>query len=110
MSSAGARRATPDVPSPTAALFRHEGDFWTLAYQGAECRVKDAKGLHYIAYLLRHPGREFYVLELIGQGWRLAAGGWSRKASDQKPETSDWRPARVCRFSMGRRRRPTSSG
>jgi hypothetical protein len=27
--------------------------------------LKDAKGLHYIAYLLRHPGHEFHARELV---------------------------------------------
>src|SRR5262249_3441727 len=79
--------ATADATSPTAALFRHEGDFWTLAYQGAVCRVKDAKGLHYIAYLLRHPGREFHVLELTGQG--LETGGGRLVEEGQRSETRD---------------------
>ena len=51
------------------------------------CRVKDAKGLHYIAYLLRHPGREFHVLELIGQG--LESGGWRLVEESQRSETRD---------------------
>src|SRR5262245_25079387 len=89
VSSAQTGDATFDATSPTAALFRHEGDFWTLAYQGTVCRVKDAKGLHYIAYLLRHPGREFHVLELMGQG--LESGGWRRVEESQRSETRDQR-------------------
>src|SRR5262249_23533502 len=81
--------ATAEPTSPPAALFRHEGDFWTLAYGGTVCRVKDAKGLHYIAYLLRHPGREFHVLELIGQG--LETGGWRLGAESQRSEARDQR-------------------
>jgi hypothetical protein len=68
---------------PETNFFRHEGDFWTLAYEGAVCRVKDAKGLHYVAHLLRHPGREFHVLDLIGRG--LEPG-------DQRPETNQGLP------------------
>ena len=83
--------AIPDAPSATAALFRHEGDFWTLGYRGAVCRVKDAKGLHYIAYLLRHPGREFHVLDLVTtvEGGREADGG--RRKAHQRDETGDTR-------------------
>ena len=87
VSSSATRPPAPEPPSSAAALFRHEGDFWTLAYQGAVCRVKDAKGLHYIAYLLRHPGREFHVLELIGQG--LETGGWRLVEEGQRSETKD---------------------
>src|SRR5262245_35675326 len=90
VSRAETGHATPDAPSATAALFRHEGDFWTLAYQGAVCRVKDAKGLRYIAYLLRHPGREFHVLDLIGQG--LEPGGRRPGHHSPGPESRDQRP------------------
>jgi hypothetical protein len=75
-SSTESQPATGHLPSETAALFRHEGDFWTLAYQGAVCRVKDAKGLHYIADLLRHPGQELHVLDLIGRGRETRGQRW----------------------------------
>src|SRR5262245_33872143 len=77
------RRPTPDF------LFRHEGDFWTLAYGGTVCRVKDAKGLHYVAFLLRHPGREFHVLDLIGLG--LEAGGRAPAQETQRAVANDQR-------------------
>jgi predicted ATPase len=48
-------------------VFRREGAFWTLAYQGHVCRLKDAKGLHYIATLLRSPGQEFHVIDLMAR-------------------------------------------
>jgi non-specific serine/threonine protein kinase len=86
--SRDAPQSLPDAPSSTAALFRHEGDFWTLAYQDAVCRVRDAKGLHYMAYLLRHPGHEFHVLDLVGtvEGDREAEGG--RRKGNRREETS----------------------
>lgn len=45
--------------------FRRQGDYWTITYDGTVVRLKDAKGLHYIACLLRDPGRTFHVLDLI---------------------------------------------
>jgi CheY-like chemotaxis protein len=48
------------------ALFRREGEFWTVAFQGAAFRLRDSKGLHYIAALLRQPGRELHSLDLAG--------------------------------------------
>jgi tetratricopeptide (TPR) repeat protein len=50
------------------AVFRKEGDYWTVAYEGTTCRLKDAKGLHYLAHLLRHPGQEFHALDLVQGG------------------------------------------
>lgn len=46
-------------------VFRREGDYWTIAYDTAVVRLKDAKGLRYLEPLLRHPGRSFHVAELI---------------------------------------------
>ena len=60
------RRETPQRP-PEAAdhVFRPEGEYWTLAYHGTVCRLKDAKGLHYLAVLLGRPGRECHAVELV---------------------------------------------
>lgn len=49
-----------------AHLFVREGEYWTLAYQGRLARLKDAKGLRYLAYLLERPGREVHALDLVG--------------------------------------------
>jgi hypothetical protein len=51
-------------------VFRREGDYWTIAYDAAVVRLKDAKGLRYLELLLRQPGRSFHVAELI----HVAAG------------------------------------
>src|SRR5262249_2039658 len=37
----------------TPARFRREGEYWTIAYEGKQLRLRDAKGLQYIADLLR---------------------------------------------------------
>jgi len=50
--------------SPESAGFRCEGEYWTLAYAGETLRVKDSRGMRYLAQLLRYPGREFHAIEL----------------------------------------------
>ena len=60
-----------DGPAPTApaaqrGLFRKEGEFWAVGYDGGTFRLKDSKGLGYLAHLLRHPSAEFHVLDLVG--------------------------------------------
>src|SRR5262245_39284377 len=57
------RQEAPQPP-PEAhdTVFRQEGDYWTLAYQGSVCRLKDLKGLHYLAFLLARPGQECPVV------------------------------------------------
>lgn len=44
--------------------FRHEGEYWTLAFNGVVCRVRDMRGLHYLAQLLQHPNEEIPALRL----------------------------------------------
>jgi len=51
---------------PAQAIFRKEGEYWTVGYGGKAFRLKDTKGLGYLAHLLRHPSAEFHVLDLAG--------------------------------------------
>lgn len=46
--------------------FRKQGDFWEIIFEGKEVPpFKDEKGLHYIAYLIRHPNQAIHVLKLV---------------------------------------------
>ena len=47
---------------------RREGDYWSLSFEGRTVALRDLKGLHYLARLLAHPGREFHVLDLVAGG------------------------------------------
>ncbi len=60
---------TPDsrLQTPDAA-FRSEGEYWTVNFASTTCRLKDARGLHFIAQLLQHPHQEFHVITLITIG------------------------------------------
>lgn len=64
--------ATPGPPPPAANLFLREGDYWTIEFQGRQGRVRDSKGLRYLARLLVRPGDELHVVDL---------------AADQDPDT-----------------------
>lgn len=64
-----------------AARLRHEGEFWTIAFEGSAFRLRDSKGLHYIAELLRDPGRERHALDLVAAD----AGGVRPAAGDAGP-------------------------
>jgi tetratricopeptide (TPR) repeat protein len=46
-------------------LFRREGDYWSLVFAGRTVRVRDLKGMRYLARLLADPAREFHVLDLV---------------------------------------------
>jgi class 3 adenylate cyclase len=56
-------------------VFRKDGDYWTLVFEGCTARLKDARGLHYIAHLLRHPGREIHARDLAALAGDCAAAG-----------------------------------
>jgi tetratricopeptide (TPR) repeat protein len=52
------------APAGPGTVFRQEGEYWTICYEGAVVRLKDAKGLRHLARLLAHPGREFHAADL----------------------------------------------
>jgi len=56
---------TATAELPAANLFHYDAEYWTLRYQGTTCRLKDTKGLRYIAFLLDHPGQECLVTEVM---------------------------------------------
>jgi tetratricopeptide (TPR) repeat protein len=71
----------PSSPPATATvstrenIFRREGDYWSVSYQGHTLLLRDIKGLRYLARLLADPGREFHALDLVA-----AERGWSENA------------------------------
>jgi tetratricopeptide (TPR) repeat protein len=60
-------------------VFRREGDFWSVVFGDHTVRLRDLKGLHYLARLLADPGREFHVLDLVS-GERVEPGNASSAA------------------------------
>jgi DNA-binding CsgD family transcriptional regulator len=52
------------VPFP-AQILSGAGDYWTIVYGDRTLRLRDAVGLHYLAYLLARPNRRFPVGELL---------------------------------------------
>ncbi len=53
------------IPPPRGSTFRRDGEMWTITHDGRVLHLKDAKGLHYVAHLLQHPGRDVHVLDLV---------------------------------------------
>ncbi len=101
--SAAAPAPTPDREwkgavhrRPRRNVFRREGDYWSISYGGNTFRLKDAKGLHYMARLLREPGREWHVLDLVGVEESLGSGPTSErlvgKASELRPVGGVYEP------------------
>lgn len=50
------------------ASFVRQGEYWALAFEGQFILLRDAKGLQYLAALLRRPGEKISVAELVGDG------------------------------------------
>jgi tetratricopeptide (TPR) repeat protein len=60
-------------------VFRREGDYWLVVFDGQTVRVRDLRGIRYLAQLLANPGREVHVLDLVagetGQSMALGDAG-----------------------------------
>jgi pimeloyl-ACP methyl ester carboxylesterase len=85
----GASGANHDSASADA-VFRREGDYWTVSWGGNVVRLRDAKGLQHIAYLLANPGREFMACELAAAGIsHVTSNGNGRASIDAGRTVSD---------------------
>lgn len=69
----------PRVVARRTSTFRREGEYWTIGPPRSAFRLKDSKGLRYLANLLSEPHREFHVLDLVG-GESVAAVSLSNQA------------------------------
>jgi hypothetical protein len=56
---------TPEESVISDFVFRKEGEFWNISFEAKSINLKDSKGLQYISFLLRHPGKEVHVFDLI---------------------------------------------
>jgi hypothetical protein len=52
-------------PAHEESLFLHQNDFWIIRFHGRSALLRSTRGLHCLAVLLRNPGREFHVRELL---------------------------------------------
>ena len=88
--------ALDEQPAASVNVFRREGDYWSVIFDGHTVRVRDLKGMRYLARLLADPGREYHVLDLVaaetgsgaqvdsGQAGRPAALGTRRRGRDPR--------------------------
>jgi len=70
--------AVDQSPPADVPTFLREGDYWLLAFDGCVARVRDAKGMRYLARLLSQPQDEFHALDLVAfersPGWTDSSG------------------------------------
>jgi len=75
-----------EVAETHDGMFRREGEYWTIAFGRETFRLRDARGLRFIAQLLRYPGREFHANELEVRSESGEAGLPSRASADFSDE------------------------
>jgi hypothetical protein len=61
-------------PMALPAVFRREGEYWTIAFAGGVCRLRDGAGLRYLAALLHRPNLKVSAAELIRLAGRQPPG------------------------------------
>ena len=69
-------------------MFRREGDYWSVTFEGHTIHVRDLKGMHYLARLLADPGREFHVLDLVAAETGSVALASNRQATTELPRST----------------------
>ena len=95
----GTRLESGPTPSPVETrptddgqrnpnAFRQDGDYWSISFQEHTFTLRDLKGLHHLARLLAHPGREFHVLDLVASG--VAPSATSPRLSDPELTPTGW--------------------
>ena len=57
-----------DARRGDAAVCHREGDYWSVGFEKHTTRLRDSKGLQYLACLLANPGRQFHVCDLVAAG------------------------------------------
>ncbi len=55
----------PTLRMHEESMFLRHDDYWIIRYHGHAAFLKTTRGLHCLALMLRYPGREFHVSELL---------------------------------------------
>jgi tetratricopeptide (TPR) repeat protein len=56
------------VNGDRVAMFCWRGEYWQVGYQERTSSLRHRRGLELISLLLRHPGQEFFAIELTHEG------------------------------------------
>jgi hypothetical protein len=86
-------------PRPTGmdSVFRRDGEYWTIAYAGAVVRLRDSRGLQYLAQLLSRPGERVASADL------QAAAGPGRQCAVADPAEGGAAAAERSRMAVTKR-------
>ena len=81
--------ARPELPSPAVAVLVQDGPWWTAGCGDTKVRLRDSKGLRYLAELVAHPGVERHVIDLVDLVEGVAPDGPDRHALGDAGEVVD---------------------
>lgn len=75
---------------PKVYSFKNVGPIWIIEFRGNRTILKDLKGLHYLQFLLKYPGKEYHVSVLRdsidGQKFDTVSNMLSELSEDQLEE------------------------
>ncbi len=80
--TAAPRVGPTPVSDASRRLFRREGEYWTISFDGTTCRLRDIRGLQFLALLLARPGEEVHSLEIARAGAEEPRAVGSKVAAD----------------------------
>jgi hypothetical protein len=83
------------------SVFRLEGEYWTITYNGVVCRLRDTAGLRCIAHLLRRPGEKVAAAQLA-QRSIASEGARARSNATANSELVRVKTTRAIRAAMQR--------
>jgi hypothetical protein len=88
--AAAAREPAPSpAGSARSATLRLEGEIWTVSGTGSVVRLKDRKGLQYLATLLEQPDVEVHAMDLVQGGAAAPAPAGAQAAAREATVVSD---------------------
>ena len=83
-------RPAPSAGSGPGSVFRLDGEYWTVAFEGRVVTLRDSKGMHDLRALLADPGRERHALDLwsdpMGPGTGPAQAAAERLRQEAGPQ------------------------
>jgi tetratricopeptide (TPR) repeat protein len=91
-------------PVDSVNIFRREGDYWSVIFDGHTVHVRDLKGMRHLARLLADPGREYHVLDLVAPRPATTL----RPTAAKRPTCRAPRSATRARSSTRKPRTPTA--
>jgi tetratricopeptide (TPR) repeat protein len=81
--------APPRAPIARVAVLVQGGPWWTAGCGDTRVRLRDTKGLRYLAELVAHPGVERHVIDLVDLVEGVAPDGPDRRALGDAGEVVD---------------------